>query len=129
MEWNCVKCGECCQKVATQDSCLQAAYWKSADLTHNQQAELRALRQTYPLSQFGCQMLVFENLLAVCLIEKLYGPEKKPTKCRDFPFGHPEIFCFNHRNHIITEIYLDEQGQVRVKTNGESPTEIAIETA
>ena len=42
-------------------------------------------RKKYPIKDHaGCDMLVFEDGLAVCLVQKVLGLEFKPKTCRDF---------------------------------------------
>lgn len=78
----CKRCGKCCRppKISHTD------WWRSEpeylELSKEQIQKLEAERAKYPAYPNHCEILVFENDLATCLIEKILG--LKPESCRDY---------------------------------------------
>lgn len=118
MEFICINCGGCCLwgDYFNRDGYLDSDYWLKGELTNDQQKQLIEERKKYPPGD-GCGMLVFELGKSVCLVEKLYGKEAKPVKCQEYPFGHPEIFCYTYRKRVVKEITFDPDSDcLRIKT-------------
>lgn len=84
---SCQRCGKCCNSVGR-------TFWKAGCLLfidENRQfgdcQELNDLANNGDHEDNGlpCGMLAFEDGRAVCLIEKNYGKQYKPTVCEKYP--------------------------------------------
>jgi len=74
----CNRLGRCCIEFADFE------HWKQSSVTEFEEHELRMKRKEYPIYTEGCFMFVREDGLNTCLIQKLYGWERKPKTCREF---------------------------------------------
>lgn len=117
MKFECINCGKCCLWTdPVNNTCLDSDYWLNAELSDEQKQQLLAERKKYPPADNGCGMVVFEFGKSSCLVEKLFGRGIKPIKCQEFPFGKPEIFCYNYRKYIVKRIYYNIDGCLMVET-------------
>jgi len=79
---DCKRCGKCCSLLGIN----YVDWWRSEpeylELSKQQIQKLETERAKYPDYPNYCEMLVFEDDLAVCLIEKTMG--FKPKSCREY---------------------------------------------
>jgi hypothetical protein len=80
----CKRCGECCLGGPKN-------HWLHSKLTWKEQQELIAERKKYKENK-GCLALYFDEV-AYCLVQKMFGIEKKYKRCREW-------VCNKHENHI-----------------------------
>ena len=75
----CMRCGYCCMN--THDT-----LWLRSSLTAEQALLLKIERERYPIREDikYCKALIFEYKRAVCLVQKLFGYDKKPEICKNF---------------------------------------------
>lgn len=97
MESTCNRCGRCCLWLAKPDAWISVSLMDlppiPPDVRINQnRLYLLSERGKYPPKQVerACDMLVFENGLAVCLVHKLLGVEFKQPECVNYCGGD---FC------------------------------------
>lgn len=81
----CHRCGRCCLEVGR-------TFWKVGKFLDCEELNRRATDGDHEDNGLPCEMLTFENGLAVCRIEKEYGYQYKPSVCRDYP--EPGEPCF-----------------------------------
>ena len=102
----CKRCGLCCFVPH-----VKPETWLDGNLERNPRNPLDRNMQRALIMERGkhkklvfpaCEMLFWDvkNKVAVCTIHKVLGYEKKPKKCKGYPFGK---FClreyiFNRRN-------------------------------
>jgi len=55
--------------------------WKQANLTEEVKELLIKEREKYPT----CDMLIFEDGRATCLVQKMRGYDAKPDACKEYP--------------------------------------------
>ena len=73
---SCRRCGNCCIGVGR-------TYWKNGDFEQYPLLKARAKNGDHEDSGLPCEMLRFEDGLATCLIEKIYGHQAKLEVCRE----------------------------------------------
>ena len=72
----CKKCGKCC--LGVNDN-----YWISGLSWEDKQTALAELINFNSQNQ-GCRMAVKQGNKVLCLVEKVFGNEKKPVECKKF---------------------------------------------
>lgn len=82
----CKRCGKCCVSVGR-------TFWKIGDYEKYPELNDRANNGDYEDNGKPCEMLRFENGIAVCIIEREYGRDVKPVACREYPECNDEP-CF-----------------------------------
>jgi len=81
----CHRCGLCCLDIGR-------TFWKGGTYNAQPALEIMANDGVYEDGSLPCEMLRFDNGLAVCLIHKLFGYHVKPAACRHYP--EHETLCF-----------------------------------
>ena len=126
-EFVCIRCGLCCLNKTEPDN------WKKVgEYTAAEQKKLLAERKKYPVCEKKCcRMLVFrpeDGGLSSCLIQLIYGLEKKPLVCRKHPEHLPEILCDQYSQYEIEGFYIDnDDGFLKVRTrDGKSHNIISV---
>ena len=89
-DFNCTQCGWCCKNITRRPG-----LWKEP-LTTNQITQVQAEQTKYQQEPGWCPALIFEDGKYWCLPHKLFGKEAKPINCQNFPWGHPEKFCYEY---------------------------------
>ena len=100
----CHRCGRCCLEVGR-------TFWKAGNLCPSfpfRDCDIlnrRAADGDHEDNGLPCEMLAFQDGLAVCCIERDYGYEYKPLACRDYP--EPGELCF--RDKAFSEIVNEKK--------------------
>ena len=78
----CKRCGECCELPELS----YPSWWRSEPeyllLTEKQIESLMRARKKYPKNETACEILVYEDKKAICLMQKVL--KKKPKVCQDY---------------------------------------------
>ena len=82
----CIRCGHCCMAVGR-------AFWAHGDFFRWPELQERAEQTIDEGDGLPCEMLIVENGIATCKIERDYGRAAKPAICRDYPPDYPEESC------------------------------------
>jgi len=95
---NCMRCGRCCLEVGR-------TFWKvgnlSAEKPFNPEKAFGDIEELNKRANDGdhedgglpCEMLTFENGRAVCIIQRDYGYDAKPTVCKNYPENGEKCFA------------------------------------
>ncbi len=65
---------------------VSKSQWTGGKLTWNQKQYLLKKRKEYPANK-GCEMLCFEDGLAICLVRQEFGIETADSACMSYPNG------------------------------------------
>ena len=98
MTFKCKRCGNCCKKMVPKNMWELGHddltfFFDYPDGTKRSQPKKELLleeRKKYPKNKEGCEMLVFEDGKAVCLVQKILGIEYKHPDCVNF-LGQDDI--------------------------------------
>ena len=74
----CNRCGKCCLELCEKNIWIEQLDWQ-------EKQDLFKERAKYQSYEKGCLMVVFEGKKAVCLVHRVFGYDKKPKECRDYP--------------------------------------------
>ena len=78
MEHICKRCGLCCIILTNTKE------WLKGNLTKEEQEQLMMKIVNRKPTPY-CEALIYKDGKAVCLIHKLFGWDKKPETCKNFP--------------------------------------------
>ncbi len=77
---NCYECGKCCLKDVAHK-----LLWLKSDFTYDQKQELVAEIKNRKQVKNACDMLILDNGKYLCLVAIVFGKEKRPTACINYP--------------------------------------------